>query len=111
MCARCICGCTWAYCDHAGYIQLQALVDRKVNPNIIKEESKYSGFRGASAFSALPYLDLQWAFPPEYMHMTKNNVHRMMEMMAGLDYTEASMTAIRDFHPHPGMIVIPHCKC
>ena len=39
--------------------------------------------------------------------MTKNNVHRIMEMMAGLDYTEATMTDIRDFGMHPGMIVIP----
>jgi hypothetical protein len=111
MCARCICAYTWTYCDHAGYIQLQTLIKRGVAASIIREESRDSGFRGASAFSELPYMDMQWSFPPEYMHMTKNNVHRIMEMMAGLDYTEATMTAIRDFGMHPGMIVIPHLKC
>jgi hypothetical protein len=86
---------------------LQTLKDRGVDPLIIKDESKASGFRGASAFSKLPYMDMQWSFPPEYMHMTKNNVHRIMQILAGRDYTVATMTAIRDYGMHKGMMVMP----
>jgi hypothetical protein len=86
---------------------LQTLIDRGVDRLIIEDESKASGFRGASAFAKLPYMDLQWSFPPEYMHMTKNNVHRIMQILAGRDYTVATMTAIRDYGMHKGMMVMP----
>jgi uncharacterized protein YybS (DUF2232 family) len=52
-------------------------------------------------------MDLQWSFPPEYMHTTKNNVHRLTQILAGRDYTTATMTAIRDYGMHPGMMVMP----
>jgi hypothetical protein len=46
-------------------------------------ESKSCGFKGVCAFQRLPYIDLEMSFPPEIMHMTKNNVHRMMDVSEG----------------------------
>ena len=77
--------------------------DNGVPHNILDGHVKEYGVKGLSEFCRLPYWDASTSHLLDYMHIAKNNGHRIMEANMGEDFNEKTKKAMQELSIMPSL--------